>query len=178
MKLQDIQARLVEQDSALPPVEDWHPDYCGELDLEIHHDGSWHYQGSPIGRQSLVTLFARVLVREGEKYYLVTPVEKVGIQVADAPFLVTGWQQQDDYLLFSTNINEQYLVSDEHPVQLLTDKVSGDLLPYLLVRRNLYARLHQNVFYQLAELGMPGEINNTRHLLLSSGNYQFSLGLL
>lgn len=178
MDLEHLQSTLAQHNPTLPPVEDWDPDYCGELELEIRHDGSWHHQNSPISRKSLIILFAKVLKRENDRYYLVTPVEKLGIQVADVPFLVTNWQQQGEYLLFSTNMDEQYLVGEQHPVHLMKDKVTGDLLPYMLVRRNLYARLHQNVFYQLAEQGKPGKVDGSSHLLLSSGTYQFSLGPL
>ena len=78
----------------LPPVEQWNPDFCGDINLTIALDGRWFYEGSPIGRASLVQLFASVLKREGDKYFLVTPVEKVGITVEDTPFLVTQWHRE------------------------------------------------------------------------------------
>src|SRR6201987_2197901 len=71
----------------LPPVHLWNPPYCGDIDMRIASDGTWFYQKTPIGRAALVKLFASVLKREGDKYFLVTPVEKVGIIVDDAPFL-------------------------------------------------------------------------------------------
>ena len=80
----------------LPPVEKWDPDFCGDINLTIALDGRWFYEGSPIGRASLVQLFASVLKREGDSYFLVTPVEKVGITVEDTPFLVTQWEKTTD----------------------------------------------------------------------------------
>lgn len=176
MDLSKLQQQLAEQDSRLPPVEKWNPPFCGNMDIVIKTDGSWWYMGSPIGRKALVKLFASVLKKEHGRYFLVTPVEKVGIQVEDAPFVITQWQQQQDKLLFTSQCDDQLVVSPSHPVQLFEHQ--GQLLPYALVRRNLWARLHQNIYYQLAELGQPGQLNGQQHLLLSSGDYQFSLGLL
>jgi hypothetical protein len=178
MDLVSLQKQIGEQTDKLPPVELWDPDFCGDIDMQIKHDGSWHYMGTPIGRKALVRLFSTVLKREGDKYYLVTPVEKVGIQIADTPFIVTQWQQQDDQIIFSTQTDDSFVVGPEHPVELQRDKVTGDLLPYARVRRNLWARLHQNVFYQLAELGNEQQIIDEAHLVVSSGTYSFSLGLL
>ncbi|WP_245921322.1 DUF1285 domain-containing protein [Bowmanella denitrificans] len=178
MDLQRLQSQLAQDNVALPPVEDWHPAYCGEMPLEIRHNGSWHYQGSPIGRIALVKLLSRVLKREQDNYFLVTPVEKLGIQVADVPFLVTAWHQINNQLVFTTNVDESYPVDFSHPVELMVDRVSGERLPYMLVRRNLYARLHQNVFYQLVELGKPIQQEGQNHLIVQSGDYRFSLGTL
>jgi len=178
MDLSTLQQQLSGQQGTLPPVEMWNPDFCGDIDMQIKHDGSWHYMGTPIGRKALVKLFSRVLKMEAEQYFLVTPVEKVGIQVADSPFIVTQWQQQDDGLIFTTQTEDSFVVSSSNPVELHHDKVTGDLLPYALVRRNLWARLHQNVFYQLAELGAEHEIKGQKHLCLQSAGYTFSLGML
>jgi hypothetical protein len=173
-----LQQQLAGQQGKLPPVDLWNPDFCGDIDMQIKHDGSWHYMGTPMSRLALVKLFSTVLKKEADKYFLVTPVEKVGIQVADSPFIVTQWQQQDDTLIFTTQTDDSFIVSPKNPVELHHDKVSGDLLPYALVRRNLCARIHQNVFYQLAELGCEQEIKGQKHLCLQSADYTFSLGLL
>jgi hypothetical protein len=178
MDLSILQRQLKGQQGALPPVERWNPAFCGDIDMQIKHDGSWHYMGTPIGRKALVKLFSGVLKREADQYFLVTPVEKVGIQVADSPFIVTQWQQQDDALVFTTATEDSFVVSADNPVELHQDRVSGDLLPYALVRKNLWARIHQNVFYQLAELGSEQEIQGQQHLCLQSADYRFSLGLL
>ncbi len=176
--LSSFQQQITTQDAALPPVDKWNPDFCGDIDMQIKHDGSWFYMGTPIGRKALVKLFASVLKREQDDYFLVTPVEKVGIVVEDAPFIVTEWQFQDNKLALTTNIGDHLIVSEAHPVKLFTDKKTSAELPYVLVRRNLWARLHQNVFYQLAELGTEQQIKGTPHLTLSSDQYTFSLGVL
>ncbi|MGS2721029.1 DUF1285 domain-containing protein [Paraglaciecola aestuariivivens] len=171
-----FQQQINQQSAALPPVDKWNPDFCGDIDLCIKHDGSWFYMGTPIGRKPLVKLFASVLKREDEKYFLVTPVEKVGIQVEDVPFIITQWQFEEGKLALTTNTEDSLIVGEEHPIQIFADKKTAALLPYVLVRRNLWARLHQNVFYQLAELGQPQTLDGQSHLTLTSGNYTFTLG--
>jgi hypothetical protein len=173
-----FQQQITSQNAALPPVDKWNPDFCGDIDIQIKHDGSWFYMGTPIGRKPLVKLFASVLKREDEHYFLVTPVEKVGIQVEDVPFIITQWQNEDNKLVLTTSTGHDLIVSSENPVQIFADKKTGALLPYALVRRNLWARLHQNVFYQLAELGEEQALDGKRHLMLDSGDYHFSLGEL
>lgn len=173
-----FQQQISAQNSALPPVDKWTPDFCGDIDLQIKHDGSWFYMGTPIGRKPLVKLFSSVLKREENDYFLVTPVEKVGIQVEDVPFIITQWQYEDDKLVLTTNIGDVLIVSPQNPLQIFADNKTAANLPYALVRRNLWARLHQNVFYQLAELGEERELDDKRHLVLHSGDYRFSLGEL
>lgn len=177
MNLGQLQQQIRQQ-GKYPPVEQWDPAFCGDIPLCIKHDGSWWYMDSPIGRQSLIQLFASVLKYQDGKYYLVTPAEKVGISVEDVPFIVTQWQYQQDLLLFTTKTRDQVVISADNPIVLKQDPITGQILPYCLVRNNLYARLHQNVFYQLAESGKEGIVNNEPHLLLKSGDYEFSLGEL
>jgi hypothetical protein len=180
--LSTFQQQISSQNAALPPVDKWNPDFCGDIDIQIKHDGTWFYMGTPIGRKPLVKLFASVLKREDNDYFLVTPVEKVGIQVEDAPFIITQWQIENGKLALTTNTGSDLIVSPENPIQIFADKKTGSYLPYALVRRNLWARLHQNVFYQLAELavdqGDEHEVNGKHHLMLNSGDYRFSLGEL
>ena len=173
-----FQQQISAQKAALPPVEKWNPDFCGDIDMQIKHDGTWFYMGTPIGRKALVKLFASVLKREEDKYFLVTPVEKIGIQIEDVPFIITQWQNEDNKLVLTTNTADNLIVSADNPIQLFADKKTAAVLPYALVRRNLWARLHQNVFYQLAELGEEVVIDNKRHLMLKSGDYSCSLGEL
>jgi hypothetical protein len=178
MDLAELQKQLASQQGKLPPVDKWDPKFCGDIDLEIKHDGSWHYMGTPIGRQALVKLFASVIKREGDDYFLVTPVEKVGIRVADSPFIITQWQQQDGQLVFTTKTEDVFVVSMTNPVKLKVDITTGETLPYALVRTNLWARLHQNVFYQLTELGTEQLKDGCKQLIVQSGDYHFSLGKL
>jgi hypothetical protein len=177
-----FQQQISSQNAALPPVDKWTPDFCGDIDIQIKHDGTWFYMGTPIGRKPLVKLFASVLKREDNDYFLVTPVEKVGIQVEDVPFIITQWQKENGKLALTTNTGNDLIVSSENPIQIFADKKTGATLPYALVRRNLWARLHQNAFYQLAELavnhGEQQELDGKSHLMLNSGDYRFSLGEL
>jgi hypothetical protein len=176
--LETFQKQISAQNAAMPPVDKWDPEFCGDIDIQIKHDGSWYYMGTPIARKPLVKLFANVLKREDEHYFLVTPVEKLGIRVEDVPFIITQWQKQDDKLLFTTNTGQDLVVSTENPVKIFVDKITGAHLPYALVRKNLWARFHQNVFYQLTELGEEQELDSKRHLICNSGDYHFSLGEL
>lgn len=176
MDLTSLQQQLSSQADSSPPVDKWDPPFCGDMDMEIRHDGSWWYMGTPIGRHSLVKLFASVLKREDDKYFLVTPVEKIGIKVADVPLLVTRWRTADDHLVLETLTDDTLVVDEEHPIALRQDKVSGDRLPYVKVRRNLWARLHQNVFYQLVEQAEEIRGENETHLMINSGAHRFSLG--
>lgn len=178
MDLSTLQKQLSQHQGKSPPVEKWDPDFCGDIDMVIKHDGSWFYMGTPIGRKALVKLFSSVLKKQQDDYFLVTPVEKVGITVEDVPFIITQWRQEDDLLVLTTQTEDQLIISEQHPVKLQADACSGDILPYVLVRRNLWARLHQNVFYQLVEMGQQTMLDGKSQLVLQSGDYSFSLGYL
>jgi hypothetical protein len=173
-----FQQQIILQNAALPPVDKWDPEFCGDIDIQIKHDGTWFYMGTPINRKALVKLFASVLKRENDHYFLVTPAEKVGIQVEDSPFIITQWQKNSNKLALTTSTGNDLIVGKENPIQIFADKKTGAHLPYVLVRKNLWGRLHQNVFYQLAELGKEQTLNDKRHLVLNSGDYHFSLGEL
>lgn len=160
----------------IPPVELWDPPFCGDIDLVIKSDGSWFYNGTVFKRLSLVKLFASVLKKEQENYYLVTPVEKIGIVVEDAPFLITQWQWLDSEqskLQVTTNLDDTFELSNEHPISL--DK-SGNL--YVRVRRNLLAKVHRNVYYQWVDMASEESNKNGTELCLYSAETRFVLGVL
>ena len=148
-----------------PPVHLWNPAYCGEIDMRIGADGTWFYQGTPIGRPSLVKLFASILKREGEKYYLVTPIEKCRIAVDDAPFMAVELQIDDGatgrQLCFRTNVDEWVACGPDHPLRFEPDAATGGLKPYLHVRRDLWAKVTRAVFYDLVDLGEAREVGGT-----------------
>ncbi len=141
---------------SLPPVHLWNPDFCGDLDMVIKRDGSWHYMGSPIGRERMVRLFSTVLRRDDEDYFLVTPVEKVGIVVEDVPFVATVVEviQSDEgqQLKFTTNVGDSVLASAEHPLRVELAEDTEEPAPYVHVRAALEARIHRNVFYELVNM--------------------------
>ncbi len=141
----------------LPPVNRWHPSLIGRIDIRIARDGTWYHEGRPILRQPLVTLFAGVLRREGDDYFLVTPAEQLAITVEDAPFIGTqltrdgeGAQQR---LLLSTNVGDHVVIAREHP--LLMRERNGQHIPYVDIRDGLEARLLPSIYYELVELGQP-----------------------
>lgn len=143
----------------LPPVELWNPPFCGDIDMRIAQDGLWYYMNSPIGRKPLMTLFASILRIDADgKYYLVTPVEKCGIVVDDAPFVairmsVSGGAR-DQLITFETNVDDEIVLGPEHPMRVADEVGTGGLKPYVLVRRNLEALVSRAVFYDLVALGV------------------------
>ena len=138
------------------PAPSWNPPDCGDIDMRIAADGTWFYCGSPIGRAPLVQLFASVMRREGDRYVLVTPVEKVGIKVDDAPFLAVEMGVEcgadEPRLTFRTNIDDLVTVDSEHPLRFERGASDG-LKPYVRVRGDLWALVKRALFYDLVELG-------------------------
>ena len=141
----------------LPPVHLWNPPFCGDLDMRIARDGTWFYQGTPIGRPGLVKLFSSILKKEGEKYFLVTPVEKVGIIVDDAPFVAVDFdargEGEDQRLTFVTHVEDRATASAENPIRVVRDPNTGEPSPYILMRSNLEALIDRKSFYRLVDLG-------------------------
>lgn len=161
--LAGLEALLRAQSSdRLPPVESWNPPYCGDIGMAIRSDGTWFYQGSPIGRKPLVKLFSRVLRRDPDgRHFLVTPVEKVDVAVADAPFLavemeITG-EGEGQYLIFRTNVDDVVRCGADHPLRFAVEVGSGGLKPYLLVRGRLEALVTRALYYDLVELAVENE---------------------
>ena len=140
----------------LPPVERWNPPFCGDLDMRIAADGTWFYLGTPIGRPALVKLFSSVLKREGDDYFLVTPVEKVGITVDDAPFQAVEMQVDGTgdsrTLAFRTQVDDLVCMGPDHALRFARAAQDG-LTPYVHVRRGLWARLTRALTYDLLALG-------------------------
>jgi hypothetical protein len=161
----------------LPPVHLWNPPFCGDLDMRIAADGTWYYLGTPIGRPALVRLFASVLKREGEKYFLVTPVEKVGIVVDDAPFLAVEMQAEDaagaPVLNFRTNVDDWVACDAEHVLRFEPEQGTGGLKPYLHVRRDLWAKVSRPLFYDLVARGEERPLNGDRMFGIASGGEFF-----
>lgn len=162
--LQALISRATRAGQGLPPVERWNPDFCGDLDMEIRQDGTWFYLGTPIGRMPLVQLFSTVLRKDADgKTYLVTPVERVGISVVDAPFIavemtVTG-KDEDQTITFRTNVGDVVEAGPDHPLRFVDEDETGGLKPYLLVRGRLEALVARPVMYELVEHGEEIEID-------------------
>lgn len=141
----------------LPPVHLWNPPFCGDLDMRIARDGTWFYLGTPIGRPELVRLFSTILKREGDKYFLVTPVEKVGITVDDAPFVAIDFDISgagtDQVLTFTTNVGDTAVAGPDHPIRVERDPDSGEPSPYVHIRTDLEALIDRKSFYRLVDIG-------------------------
>ncbi|MDA5193148.1 DUF1285 domain-containing protein [Govanella unica] len=141
----------------LPPVHLWNPEFCGDIDMRIARDGSWYYMGTPIGRKPMVRLFSTILRHDDDdKYYLVTPVEKVGITVDDAPFLAVEMtvegRGEGQRLTFRTTVEDEVTAGPEHPIRVVIDPDTQEPSPYVHVRANLEARINRALFYDLVEL--------------------------
>jgi len=138
------------------PVHLWNPPDCGDIDMRIAADGTWFYCGSPIGRQSLVQLFSSILRKDCDRYVLVTPVEKVGIKVDDAPFLAIEMRVENERgessITFRTNVKDVVMVDEKHPLRFERGAAEG-LKPYVRVRDDLWALVKRPLFYDLVEIG-------------------------
>lgn len=157
----------------LPPVERWNPPYCGEIDIRIAADGTWHHNGTPIRRDKLVKLFASILRREEDgRFVLVTPVESVGITVDDAPFLAVEMAMEGEgegrSIAFRTNVDDLVKVDAEHRLRFEQDS-DGGLKPYLLVRRGLWALVSRALTYDLVDLAEEREIDGRVWLGVRAG---------
>ncbi|AKS47256.1 hypothetical protein SAMN05444287_3104 [Octadecabacter temperatus] len=146
-------ARAAAKVRGLPPVEKWNPPFCGDLDMRIARDGTWFYLGTPIGRIELVKLFSTIIRKDGDDYFLVTPVEKVGITVEDAPFVAVDFERVGDNLRFETNVGDFAVAGADHPIRVVRDSETGEPSPYVLVRRNLEALIDRKSFYRLVDIG-------------------------
>lgn len=151
------QAALAAGKKGPPPVEKWDPPFCGDLDMRIARDGTWFYLGTPIGRPGLVKLFSSILRKDGDDYFLVTPVEKVGITVDDAPFVALDFEVEgegrDQNITFFTHVEDAVTAGPDHPIRVARDPETGEPSPYVNVRANLEALIDRKSFYRLIELG-------------------------
>lgn len=173
------------KDRGNAPVERWNPPYCGDIGMTIARDGTWFYQGSPIGRIKLVKLFASVLRRDDDgRHYLVTPAEKVDVSVEDAPFLAVemevrgngdgeGAQAQD--LVFRTNLDDVVVCGRDHPLSFVQQGQGGGLKPYVRVRGRLDALVTRALYYDLVELAVPDPDGNGEAIGVWSGGIFFPI---
>ena len=160
--LDTITVALGEASRRAPPVELWDPPFCGNLDMRIAADGTWYYLKTPIGRPALIKLFASLLKREGDQYFLVTPVEKCGITVDDAPFLAVELKVEksagEQVLNFRTNVDDWVPCGTHNQLRFEPELGTGGLKPYLHVRRGLWAKVRRSLFFDLVDLGEERQI--------------------
>lgn len=178
-KAGDLLQQIPASKGGLPPVHLWNPPFCGDIDMRIARDGSWHYLGTPIGRPAMVRLFSTILRRDGDDYFLVTPVEKVGIRVDDAPFVAVEMEVEGagegQVLHLRTSVEDWVAAGAEHPMRFVLDPQSGEPSPYVHVRANLEALIHRNLFYRLVELAVPRELHGEAWLGVWSGGEFFPI---
>ncbi len=160
---------------ALPPVERWNPPFCGDIDMRMARDGTWYYCGTPIGRPALVRLFSTILRKDPEGYVLVTPVERVGIKVEDAPFLavemMVAHQGAHQVLRFRTNVEDWIEAGAGHPIRFEKGAANG-IKPYVRVRGDLWALVTRALFLDLVDLGEVGEQDGARCFgVVSAGSF-------
>jgi hypothetical protein len=162
----------------LPPVHLWNPDLCGDIDMRIARDGTWFYNGTPIGRPALVQLFSTILRKDEDRYVLVTPVEKVGIKVEDAPFLAVELAKETGEngrtLRFRTNVEDWVEAGPDHPMRFEPGE-SGGLKPYVHVRADLWALVKRALFYDLVELGETRGVNGEDMFGIASNGVFFPM---
>ena len=178
--LEALVARAKHAGDGLPPVEKWNPDFCGDLDMQIKRDGTWFYMGTPIGRAPLVRLFSTVLRKDEDgKTFLVTPVEKVGIEVEDAPFVAVEMNAtgsgDGQTLTFRTNVGDLVEAGPEHPLHFEIIGETDQLKPYVLVRGRLEALLARPVMYELIEHGEEIEVDGETMFALRSNGAVFTI---
>ena len=162
----------------LPPVHLWNPPFCGDLDMRIASDGTWYYMGTPIGRPALVRLFSTILKREDGKHFLVTPVEKVGIRVDDAPFLAVEMTKEPGEaglcLRFRTNVDDWVACDLAHPLRFEAS-AEGGLTPYLHVRADLWAKVTRALYYDLVDIGEARVVDGREMFGVASSGAFFAM---
>jgi hypothetical protein len=163
---------------ALPPVHLWNPPFCGDLDMRIAADGRWFYMGTPIGRPALVRLFSTILKREDGKHFLVTPVEKVGIRVDDAPFLAVEMLKENEasgrLLRFRTNVDDWVRCDSAHRLRFEA-AADGGLTPYLHVRADLWAKVTRPLYYDLVDMGEERVVDGQEMFGVASSGEFFAM---
>lgn len=156
------------QQQKMPPIESWNPTREGEIDILINQKGEWFHEGGYFERQDLARLFASILRREGDDYFLVTPADKLKIQVEDVPFSVVLMKTTEEEIWFITSLGDEVKVSSEHPIEF---RKTTDLIPYVMVRNNLWAKLNQSTYYELMDF-----VEETAEgYVIRSGDYQVKI---
>lgn len=145
------------------PVHLWNPPFCGNIDMRIAKDGTWFHEGGPITRPAMVKLFSSILRKEGDAYFLVTPVEKVGITVEDAPFVAQNMEVEGSgdtqVLRFETHIGESATAGPENPIRV--EIRNGEPAPYVTVRADLEAKIDRKTFYRMVDVAEEQDIDGT-----------------
>ena len=174
-----VQAAMSASKKGPPPVHLWNPPFCGDLDMRIARDGTWFYLGTPIGRAPLVKLFSSIIRKDGDDYFLVTPVEKVGIIVDDAPFVAVDFDVENkglnQIINFRTHVGDEAIARKDNPIRVVRDKETGEPSPYILIRKNLEALIDRKCFYRLIVLGSIQDFEGTNWFGIRSSEIFFPI---
>ena len=179
--LAELMTALEDTEGGQRPVETWNPSYCGEMDMVIKADGSWWHEGSPITRRALVDLFASILRKDEDgETYLVTPVEKIKIDVERGHFVAVRVDVEgkgsSQRVFFTTNLDEVIEAGEAHPIRVETDTDTMEPAPYVTVRGRLEASLNRPVFYELVENAVERDTPEGKQLGIWADGQFFPLG--
>ena len=171
------------EEGKYPPVHLWNPPLCENVEMRIDRDGRWYFMNSPIGRERMVKLFSRVLrLDEDGEYYLVTPVEKIRIEVEERPFVIIDFQLfgkiEDQVISFETNIGDNFILDKDHPITVEINPETKEPKPCVLVRSNLEALISRNIYYKLIEISQLRKISSQEVFILRSKSKDFEIGYL
>ena len=162
-----------EQQQKMPPVESWNPVVEGEIDILINAKGEWYHEGGYFKRQDLARMFASILRKDGEDYFLVTPAEKLKIQVEDVPFSVVLMNEKEGVLSFITSLGDEVAMSADHPLEFRESPSDGgaEFIPYVMIRNNLWAKLNQSTYYELINLAQE----TAKGFVIFSGDFEVKI---
>lgn len=173
------QAQKAASGKDLPPVHLWNPPFCGDLDMQIKRDGTWIHEGGQINRPEMVRMFSSILKKEGADYFLVTPVEKVGITVEDAPFVAVDLDVfgagETQELVFTTQVGDVVRADADHPIRFTSDPATEEPSVYVMVRAGLEARLDRKSFYRLVDCGQQQDVDGTAMFGVRSAGTFFAM---
>lgn len=176
---QDLLDNQAAEVKKLPPVDSWNPPLSGDIDIVVERNGDWVHEGARIKREPLVRLFATILKREGDEYFLVTPAEKWRIQVRDVPFAVMAVAAQQRHgeqaLVFTTGTGDETIAGPNNPIRVVINQATGEPSPYVLIRKNLEGLIQRNVYYELVEMAETREINGQKIYGVTSMGQFFNL---
>ena len=160
--------------------KDWKPENLGSIDIRIGTDGTWYHEGRAFQRPALTKLFASVLRREDDDYFLLTPAEKLSIQVDDVPFVATLVEQIDDgenrALVFTTNLGDRIIADEQHPIRVDIEPNSDQPRPYIHLRDGLEALIGRNAFFELINMASTRECEGKLFFTITSMGTEFILG--
>jgi hypothetical protein len=164
-----------EQQQKMPPVESWNPTREGEIDILINAKGEWYHEGGYFKRQDLARMFASILRKDGEDYFLVTPAEKLKIQVEDVPFSIVLMSEEEGVLSFITSLGDEVTMSADHPMEFRKaaplPEGGAEFIPYVMIRNNLWAKFNQSTYYELINLAQE----TAEGYVVCSGDYEVKI---